>query len=373
MYYPSQPVHEKNYGVVREYTTHIIIHGTGLALNATAEQELAYLGREMPASHRASYHFYIAKDGRVWSLVPPDRVAFHAGTSSWSRADAQRRNVPWPDEEGSTEYAAFNFRSIGIGLEAHNQEGEVYPDAQLDACAALCLHLMERFSIPQWRILTHAMVSAPRKTDPVAFPFAELSTRLQTLTPPKFVFNAPEPTVFKGDYGQDVLIRITGKDLRVDTRFDPANPPSRPINIAAYVPGDSYEKNRAPVSVAPQGETTVPIPDREAFMLSAKATRASDPDAKPYRISEKEAVTKYVTIIGNIVGIILSLLTVFGITTLTDLEQEQLVTAIGGAIVAIWPVVMSISAAIARSKVYSEATVDQMLADQREVIHERTR
>ena len=49
----------------------------------------------------------------------------------------------------------------------HNQPDEDYPLEQVQACVALTNLLMAIYSIPKTRVLTHRMISAPRKIDPV--------------------------------------------------------------------------------------------------------------------------------------------------------------------------------------------------------------
>lgn len=369
MIYPSSPVHESNYGIPRVDTTHILLHGTGLSLDATAEDELKSFSNPSQKGMGKSYSYYIAKDGRVWSLAPPDRIAFHAGASSWNKDAAARRKVVWPTEEGDAQFAALNLISIGIGMESHNTEGEVYPEAQLHACATLCRDLMQRYNIPTHRILTHYMVSAPRKVDPVNFNLEQFYERLEKLRPPLLVVDAPEPVVHEGDYGSDIVLRIRGKELKVDARFDSGQPV--PATVLSAISKRVDEVLIPPPTVkvmSLQGdEPVMPIPARDAIVLKSKAARAADPEFE-YKVDDKEPVTKYVTVIGNIIGALLSIAVATGLLTLTDLEAENMVLAVTGAMTAIWPVVISISASIARSKTYSEATVGQQLADFQEVV-----
>lgn len=139
----------------------IVIHGTGLAHDATAEAEIRYMRRP---GIGVSYHYYVDKDGLLSQLVPETHVAWHAGVSRWSQVEAAQRQVPWHD---SGVWEGLNAHAIGIGLESHNDADELYPWAQQEAARWLCRGLMLRYDIPPWRVLTHAMVSAPRKVDPV--------------------------------------------------------------------------------------------------------------------------------------------------------------------------------------------------------------
>ena len=154
-----------NYGPLRkEPPSFVIIHGTGLPADATSDGELSYLLRP---NLRVSYHFYIRKDGRVRQLVPLENVGWHAGKSTWT--------------EGDKTWDGLNAYSIGIGLESHNQSDEQYPLEQVQACVALTNLLMAIYSIPKTRVLTHRMISAPRKIDPVGWDHADF---IEMLTDP---------------------------------------------------------------------------------------------------------------------------------------------------------------------------------------------
>jgi N-acetylmuramoyl-L-alanine amidase len=101
------------------------------------------------AESQVSYHVLIGRRGDVYALVRPERKAWHAGRSEW---DGQRD---------------CNTFTIGVCLSNRN-DGEAYPDAQLDAAVAVCKALCEHFAIPPRRITTHAKIAIPagRKTDP---------------------------------------------------------------------------------------------------------------------------------------------------------------------------------------------------------------
>lgn len=172
----SAPTDPSNYGSLRvQHPQLVVIHGTGLPEGATADGEVAYL--QQPGL-KVSYHFYIAKDGRIWELVPPEYVAWHAGVSEWSEITARARGAPWPPQETGM-WEGLNNHSIGIGLESHNAEDEPYSDDQLRACRWLCQGIMGRYGIKPWRVLTHKMVSAPRKADPVNFPHLQFVSGLE--------------------------------------------------------------------------------------------------------------------------------------------------------------------------------------------------
>jgi hypothetical protein len=366
---------------------------------ATAEDELKSFSNPSTPGMGKSYSYYVAKDGRVWSLAPPDRVAYHAGTSSWNKDAAARRKVTWPTEEGDAQFAALNIMSIGIGMESHNTEGEVYPEAQLHACATLCRDLMQRYRIPKHRVLTHYMVSAPRKTDPVNFDLAQFYKRLEEVKPPLLVVDAPEPVVHEGDFGSDILLRIRGKELKVDARFGIPNdlkpgdlvPVPSGLNKAERVEfsrllNEKVNEVLTPppaVKVVPQYgsgmaktnakeyfkevEVPMPIPAREAIAISAKAQRATEADPQ-YKLDDQEPIVKQIMVIAPLFTIALTGLVTTGAVAWTDVQVDAWAYLFALIAVLCGWLANIIMGAIARRRTYSEATVGQLLADQKELL-----
>lgn len=125
---------------------------TAIVLHADAasriESSLDWVRR---AESRVSYHVMVGRNGTIYSVVHPDRTAWHAGESDL----AAERFV--------------NRFSVGVCLSNRNDGVEPYPITQqgaaADVCAALCAH----YGIPMDRIVTHAAVATPpgRKTDPL--------------------------------------------------------------------------------------------------------------------------------------------------------------------------------------------------------------
>jgi N-acetylmuramoyl-L-alanine amidase len=108
---------------------------------------------------QVSSHYFVFEDGRVLSLVPEDRRAWHAGAGSWS---------------GATD---INSRSVGIEIANAGHPGGLpaYPDAQIEAVIALCRGILGRHPIPAHRVLAHSDVAPGRKLDPgERFPWARL-------------------------------------------------------------------------------------------------------------------------------------------------------------------------------------------------------
>lgn len=131
-----------------------------------------------------SAHLVIDRDGKITQCVPFNRVAFHAGSSAWR------------DPKTNVLYRGLNYHAIGIELancgdlvrdtypstmgalagkkiprltapHKHGgpaREWEIYPSAQLAACAEVSKALISRFQLDS--VCGHDDVSPGRKTDP---------------------------------------------------------------------------------------------------------------------------------------------------------------------------------------------------------------
>ena len=99
---------------------------------------------------RASAHYVIETDGRIFQLVDEDQAAWHAGKAFWAGA----RDI--------------NARSIGVELVngGHDFGLPAFPDVQIDALAGLLRDALARHHIPPWRVVGHSDVAPERKTDP---------------------------------------------------------------------------------------------------------------------------------------------------------------------------------------------------------------
>ncbi len=144
-----------NHGERREGPVDILLlHYTGMP---DADQALAWLCN--PQS-KVSAHYFISEDGRVLSLVPEERRAWHAGQARWGDA------------------TDINSRSIGIEIANPGHDGGLpdYPEAQIEALTALSRGIVERHPIPAHRVLAHSDVAPGRKRDPgERFPWARLA------------------------------------------------------------------------------------------------------------------------------------------------------------------------------------------------------
>jgi len=133
----------------------LILHYTGMP--GAADAALRWLCN--PQS-QVSAHYFVFEDGRVLSLVPEERRAWHAGAGSWG--DAQD----------------INSRSVGVEIANTGHPGGLppYPDAQVEPVIELCRAIVGRHPIPPHRVLAHSDVAPGRKVDPgERFPWGKLA------------------------------------------------------------------------------------------------------------------------------------------------------------------------------------------------------
>jgi N-acetylmuramoyl-L-alanine amidase len=132
----------------------IVLHYTGMT---TAEQALVRLTD--PAAH-VSAHYLINDDGDIFSLVPEDRRAWHAGVSYWQ---GQR-----------------DINSLSIGIEITNPGHDygycAFPPAQIEAVQALVGDIMGRHQLEADSVIGHSDIAPGRKIDPgELFPWEQLA------------------------------------------------------------------------------------------------------------------------------------------------------------------------------------------------------
>jgi N-acetylmuramoyl-L-alanine amidase len=122
----------------------LVLHYTGMQ---SAE---AALLRLCDPEARVSAHYTVDEDGTIFSHVPEECRAWHAGKSFWA---------------GATD---INARSIGIEIvnPGHEFGYRSFPDAQIAAVIELGTDILARRAIPPERILGHSDVAPARKMDP---------------------------------------------------------------------------------------------------------------------------------------------------------------------------------------------------------------
>ncbi|WP_081614928.1 N-acetylmuramoyl-L-alanine amidase [Paracoccus sp. N5] len=118
----------------------VVLHYTGMADGASARARLCDPEAEVSA------HWLVHEDGRVESLVPEDRRAWHAGAGRWRGLDD------------------VNSRSIGIELV--NPGDRPFPEPQMAALEHLLRGIMARWDIGPAGVIAHSDMAPDRKIDP---------------------------------------------------------------------------------------------------------------------------------------------------------------------------------------------------------------
>jgi N-acetylmuramoyl-L-alanine amidase len=122
----------------------LVLHYTGLP---TVERALDVLSR---ADCKVSCHYVVDVDGRITQMVAENMRAWHAGVSYWS---------------GETD---INSASIGIEIQnpGHAHGYPDFPEAQMQAVAALSRDIIGRNAIAPRHVLAHSDIAPGRKIDP---------------------------------------------------------------------------------------------------------------------------------------------------------------------------------------------------------------
>lgn len=132
----------------------VILHYTGMKTGAEA------LARLQDPAAKVSAHYLVEENGDVFSLVPEDKRAWHAGVSSW---------------KGESD---INARSIGVEIvnPGHEWGYRDFPEAQIAAVIELVREIVKRHAIAPARVLGHSDVAPRRKDDPgEKFPWGRLA------------------------------------------------------------------------------------------------------------------------------------------------------------------------------------------------------
>jgi N-acetylmuramoyl-L-alanine amidase len=165
----------------------IVLHYTGMQTGEAALERL----RDPEA--KVSSHYLVEEDGRIFSLVPEERRAWHAGVSFWNG----ERDV--------------NGASIGIEIvnPGHEFGYRPFPDAQIASVIELVGDIRTRWIVEDGMIVGHSDVAPERKDDPgELFPWrrlAEAGHGLWVDVPP-----APGPALSQGDKGPGVFALQAG-------------------------------------------------------------------------------------------------------------------------------------------------------------------
>jgi N-acetylmuramoyl-L-alanine amidase len=118
---------------------------------------------------RVSAHYVVDEAGQVYTLVPEEHRAWHAGASSW-------------EGEGDV-----NGRSIGIEIVngGHDFGLPDFPDKQIDGVIALLQDIFQRWpELDAKRVVAHSDVAPGRKADPgEKFPWKRLADASVSIWP----------------------------------------------------------------------------------------------------------------------------------------------------------------------------------------------
>lgn len=141
---------------------------------------------------KASAHVVIGRDGSVTQLVPFDRVAWHAGASSWEGLEGMNNyslgieldNAGRLTRHGERWRAWFgvDYDEADIIQAVHKHETAVcgwhdYTPEQIDAALQVAGLLMEKYALRD--VVGHEDIAPHRKCDPgPAFPMASFRSRL---------------------------------------------------------------------------------------------------------------------------------------------------------------------------------------------------
>jgi len=134
----------------------IVIHYTGM------QSERESIIRLCNPQSKASSHFLINQNGKVYRLVQDNRIAWHAGKSCWKH------------------YKNLNRNSIGIELvnKGHRFGYTNFRKKQLLSLIKICKTLIKRYKIKKKNIVGHSDIAPLRKIDPgEKFPWKQLAKK----------------------------------------------------------------------------------------------------------------------------------------------------------------------------------------------------
>ncbi len=135
--HPSPNFGERRDGVIPDM---VVLHYTAMDSATAALDWLCTPEAEVSA------HYLISEGGEVFSLVPEDMRAWHAGAGRWGMV------------------TDVNSRSIGI--EIANTGFVPFPEPQMVALEGVLHDIMRRWAIQPERIIGHSDMAPGRKIDP---------------------------------------------------------------------------------------------------------------------------------------------------------------------------------------------------------------
>ena len=131
----------------------IIIHYTGM------QSERESIKRLCDPNSKVSSHFLINQKGKILRLVKDNKIAWHAGKSSWGG------------------FKNLNKNSIGIEMvnKGHKFGYTNFKKKQLSNLIKICQNLIKKYKIKRQNIVGHSDIAPLRKLDPgEKFPWKKL-------------------------------------------------------------------------------------------------------------------------------------------------------------------------------------------------------
>tara|TARA_B100000686_G_C16712523_1_gene930028 strand:- start:124 stop:849 length:726 start_codon:yes stop_codon:yes gene_type:complete len=134
----------------------IVIHYTGM------QSERESLIRLCDPKFSVSCHYLISRNGTIYRLVKENKIAWHAGKSSWGN------------------FKNLNKNSIGIELvnKGHDFGYTNFTKKQLASLIKITKKIIRKYKIKNRNIVGHSDIAPLRKIDPgEKFPWKELSKK----------------------------------------------------------------------------------------------------------------------------------------------------------------------------------------------------
>ena len=183
---------------------YLVIHYTA---GSSAEGAVSWLKNERS---RASAHLVIARDGRITQLVPFDRVAWHAGMSSWegrSSLNPYSLGIELANagrlDKAKTHWRAWfgkEYEDDEVMEATHKHGGKsfgwhLYTPEQIEAAVEVGTLLVNKYELLD--VVGHDDISPKRKSDPgPAFPMENYRSRLMGRKKEKYIVHEVARSVY---------------------------------------------------------------------------------------------------------------------------------------------------------------------------------
>jgi N-acetylmuramoyl-L-alanine amidase len=128
---------------------YLIMHYTGMETGQAALQRLC------DAEASVSAHYLIDLNGDVYSLVPEEKRAWHAGISQWE-----------DDIDINDLSIGIELVNTGHSYPGYESEYKAFPQEQMNSLIKISKKIIERHQIKPWHVLGHSDIAWKRKIDP---------------------------------------------------------------------------------------------------------------------------------------------------------------------------------------------------------------